>query len=56
MKPKEKRERKLKSWILKYIRNLKKLPKDEWYKKHEGIEDVMIYELAAEHYNKQARE
>jgi len=27
MKPKEKRERKLKSWILKYIRNLKKLPK-----------------------------
>ena len=27
MKPKEKRERKLKAWILKYIRNLKKLPK-----------------------------
>ena len=25
MKPKEKRERKLKAWILKYIRNLKKL-------------------------------
>ena len=36
--------------------DLTKLPKDEWYKKHEGIEDVMIYELAAEHYNKQARE
>ncbi len=27
MKPKEKRERKLKAWILKYIRNLQKLPK-----------------------------
>ena len=27
MKLKEKRERKLKAWILKYIRNLKKLPK-----------------------------
>jgi len=34
--------------------DLNKLPRDEWYKKHEGIEDVMIYELAEEHYNEQA--
>jgi len=34
--------------------DLNKLPKDEWYKKHQGIEDVMIYELAEDHYKEQA--
>ena len=30
--------------------DLNKLPKDEWYKKHECIEDAKIYDLAEEHY------
>ena len=36
--------------------DLDKLTRDEWYKKHEGIEDVKIYELAEEYYNEQASE
>jgi len=36
--------------------DLDKLPRDEWYKKHKGIEDVKIYELAEEYYNEQASE
>ena len=30
--------------------NLKKLSKNEWYKKYDSVEDPMIYELAEEHY------
>jgi len=33
--------------------DLNKLPKDEWYKKHEGIEDAKIYDLAEEHYKEE---
>ena len=36
--------------------DLDKLPRDEWYKKHEGVEDVKIYQLAEEHYKPQANE
>ena len=32
--------------------DLNKLPKDEWYKKHEGVEDEKIYTLAEEHYKR----
>ena len=35
----------------KALTDLDKLPKDEWYKKHEGVEDVKIYKLAKDHYN-----
>ena len=41
--------------------DLKKLSKDDWYKKYVNdgdhwVEDAMIYELAEEHYNQQASE
>ena len=35
--------------------DLNKLPKDKWYKKYTGVEDVKIYDLAEEHYNQERK-
>ena len=36
--------------------DLDKLTKDDWYKKHDCVEDAKIYELAKEHYEENNKE